>query len=141
MSKFGKYAILVPVTHYLEKQPEWYWKIKPTDTRGEMEVARLLSTERVRIDADGMRSKLYVTTLEVAIKEIACTFGGTNIPDANLPDDATIEQVEELLRQTPRDLILELWEAVGDACPGWGPREKRVKSLTPETLDAEAKNE
>src|SRR5690606_25898793 len=26
---FGDYAIIDTITHYFEKKPEWYWKIKP----------------------------------------------------------------------------------------------------------------
>lgn len=141
---FGKYAILQPVTHNLEKEPQWWWKINPPTAVAELEVARLLSTERKRTEFDGTQISVVTTTIELAMREIAVTFGGTNIPLPDnqnkpiLPDNASPQQVEAVLSVMPRELILELWEAVGEACPGWGPVVRRRKAVS-ESADGEEK--
>lgn len=130
MSNFGKYAILKAVVYKFEEEPEWYWKINPPTVSAEMEISKLLNSEREKVDAQGVKTSLVVTTLELALKEISVTFGGTNVPGLDLNDDATPEQVEAVIRKMPRAMIIEIWEAVGDACPGWGPVKKRNASET-----------
>jgi hypothetical protein len=91
--------------------------------------------------ADGTRENLLPMTLEVAMREVAVTFGGTNIPTSEtdptpiLQESATWEQVEDVLKDMPREMLSELWVAVGEAVPGWGPTKKN-----PPKTD-EAKNE
>ena len=66
------------------------------------------------------------------MREVALTYGGTNIPlDPNSPiedggepflsEDAAIEDIEKALAELPRDMFFEIWGAVGDAYPYWGP--------------------
>jgi hypothetical protein len=137
MAKFGKYAILDGVKHEFVKEPTWYWLIKPPDGGAELAVSRVLTTDRIRVEPDGTRVSILPTTLEVAIKECAVTFGGTNIPTSEtdttpvLKADAKVEEVEALLKTMPREMILELWNAVGDACPGWGPAKPRKAETEP----------
>ena len=53
-----------------------------------------------------------------------------------LRKDASLAEIESILKEMPRLMILELWKAVGDACPGWGPAKPKAKSIE----EAEAKN-
>ena len=140
--KFGQYAILTDVKHVFEKEPNWIWMIKPPTARAELEVAKILATDKTRLDLDGTRVSQMPTTLEIAIREIAVTFGGTNIPTSEsdeapiLRRDSSLAEIESILKEMPRLMILELWKAVGDACPGWGPAKPKAKSIE----EAEAKN-
>ena len=133
MKNFGSYAIIDPVKHVFEKEPSWYWLIKPPTAADELAVSRILSTERSQQFADGTKMVLLPMTLEIAIREIAVTFAGTNIPTSEtdptpiLPKDAGWEVVEAALQQMPREMISELWIAVGEAVPGWGPAKKLLK--------------
>jgi hypothetical protein len=134
MKNFGKYAIVSDVKHVFEQEPEWFWTIRPPTSKDEMEVSKVLSTDRTRVEGDGTRVTRLTTTLEVAVCEIAVTFGGTNIPtsetDANpiLKAGASRAEVEAILMDMPRAMVLEIWNAVGDAVPGWGPvKQKAVK--------------
>jgi hypothetical protein len=124
---FGNYALIDPVRHVFEREPDWWWMIRPPTARDELAVARVLSTDRSRIELDGTRTTMLPMTLEVAMREVAVTFGGTNIPTSEtdpapvLKEGASWEQVEEILKEMPRDMLIELWMAVGEAVPGWGP--------------------
>ena len=132
MLKFGKYAIIDPVKHVFEREPGWYWMIKPPTAKDELAVARILSTDRTRVSVDGTRENLMPTTLEIALREVAVTFAGTNIPMSEtdptpiLSDGAAWEKVEEVLKDMPREMLSELWIAVGEAVPGWGPTKKNL---------------
>ncbi len=129
---FGKYAILKPVTINLKLEPEWTWSIKPITTGEELQLSQFLNTERVAVLNDGTRIGRPATNLEVACREIALSFAGTNIPgeDAKpiLSKDATIDEVEAVLKSMPHDLVMELWEAVGEAVPTWGPAKPKKKA-------------
>jgi len=116
---------LQSVEHRLEKEPDWFWKIKPVTTKEELALAQFLSTERMLLLSDGTRIGRRVTNIETAIREIALTFGGTNIVDGDgkliLEANATVEQIEKVLLDMPNELTNELWIAVGSAIPTWGP--------------------
>ena len=147
---FGKYAIIDPVKYQFKQEPDWYWMIKPPTPADELVVSRVLMTDRSRTGPDGTREVLLTSTLEVALREIAVTFAGTNIPTSEsdptpiLPKNATWEQVEALLLEMPREMVSELWIAVGDAVPGWGPAKQAKPAKSEETSeekpDDEAKN-
>jgi hypothetical protein len=129
---FGKYAIIDPVKYVFKKEPDWYWMIKAPTAADELNVARILSTDRERVETDGTRTKLLPMTLEIALREVAVTFAGTNIPTSEtdatpiLSKDATWEEVEEVLKEMPREMLSELWIAVGEAVPGWGPAKRNL---------------
>lgn len=128
---FGNYAIVDAVVRNFEKEPQWWWKIKPADAGMELEMSKFMIHKRVVYQPDGTRLDLVPTELEVAHREIALTFGGTNIPigdkpveeggDPILPDNASVAQIEVVLRQMPQKMVLEIWGYVGEANPGWGP--------------------
>jgi hypothetical protein len=139
---FGKYAIIDPVKHVFEKEPDWYWLIKPPTAKDELAVQRILAQDRFKNELDGSRTQMFVTTLEVALREIAVTFGGTNIPTSEtdpapiLKEGAAWNEVEEVLKEMPRPMLLELWKAVGDAVPGFGPA--KSPKLASKDSDGEA---
>jgi hypothetical protein len=124
---FGNYAILDTVTHYFEKEPDWFWKIKPVHSGLELERSKFLLHNRVIETADGVRRELPPTWLEIAYREIALTFGGTNIPVSDeddtpvLAEDASIQEIEKFLAEAPQGLVMEIWKALGAAYPKWGP--------------------
>jgi hypothetical protein len=139
--KFGNYAIVSEIKHEFTKEPDWWWIIKPPTGRDELEVSKLLSTDRTRMDEEGNRVSVMPTTLEIAIREISVTFGGTNIPTSEsdptpmLKKDASLAEVEQAVKEMPREMIFELWNAVGDAVPGWGPAKPKARKT-----DGAAKN-
>lgn len=129
---FGKYAILTPVVHTFEKEPAWSWTIKPVTTREELLMAQFLNTERVAVLPDGARVGRPATNHDVMIEEVALTFGGTNIPDDKgnpiLKTGASLDEVRALLLSMPVEMVRELWDAVGEAVPGWGPVQPKKTS-------------
>ncbi len=131
---FGKYAILKPVTINLKLEPDWTWSIKPITTGEELQLSQFLNTERVAVLADGTRIGRPATNLEVACREIALSFAGTNIPGDDgkpiLPRDATVDEVEAALKGMPHELVMELWNAVGEAIPTWGPAKPSKKTAS-----------
>ena len=137
---FGKYAIVTDVKYNFKLEPDWYWMIRPPLAEDELQVSKLLAQDKTRMEGDGTRVVQLPTTLEIAIREIAVTYGGTNIPTSEndptpvLKKDAAWEEVEELLKKMPRALVLELWDAVGEAVPGWGPAKPRTKQVVGEEI-------
>ena len=136
--KFGKYAIIDNVVHTFEKEPDWTWTIKPPTSGDELAMSKFLNTGRVETGIDGVRREYPATSMEVAHQEIALTFGGTTIP---LDDDkpvaqggepilkigASTEAIKAVVRQMPNEMVLEIWNAIADAVPGWGPYRPKVK--------------
>lgn len=125
--KYGKYTNIIPTTYYLKKEPEWYWVINPPTVAGELAVAQLLATDKRAIGESKSIKTQAPTTLELAIREISVTFGATNIPTSDtdlaplIEPYSTMPEVERIVKTMPRSLLLELWRAVGQAIPGWGP--------------------
>jgi hypothetical protein len=130
--KFGKYAIIEPVQHSFARQPEWYWGIKPPTSGDELVMAKFLNGGSVTFGSTGTSRELPPAWLDVCHLEIALTFGGTNIPKDDdvlvpvLPADASIDEVRMLLSQMPQEMVLEIWEAVGEAVPSWGPKKDQA---------------
>lgn len=140
---FGKYAVIDAVTHNFKEEPEWFWKITPPTSGDELAMSRFFVQGHVVQGVDGVRRDYPPTNLEVCHREIALTFGGTNIPkgdqkveeggDPILAADASVEAIEVMLRKMPQAMVLEIWEAIADAIPGWGPASpKAVNSETEE---------
>ena len=120
---FGNYAIIDNVKHYLEKEPNWYWEVRPPTVKDEISLARFIRND------DQPVGKF---TIQIAAREVALTFASTNIPlddekpveDGGKPilkSGATVEEIETVLETMPADMLFELWRAVGDAVPLWGP--------------------
>jgi len=123
--KFGQYAILEDVVHTFEKEPGWTWTIKPVTMQADTAMAQFMSAERTIVLADGTRLLRPATTQDIAMREIALTFRSTTIPGDDgkpmLPEGASIAEIEAVLMQMPVALVNEIWRAVGEACPPWGP--------------------
>lgn len=137
---FGKYAVIDAVTHNFEQEPDLWWKINPPTSGDELAISKYLVSGRVVTDADGERREYPPTSTEIMHREVALLFGGTNIPlDPDKPVaeggapyiDAkmAVEIIEAKIRDMPHKMVIEIWEAIADAVPGWGPmRPKGRKS-------------
>ena len=80
MNIFGKYAIAQEITHYFQEEPELWWKILPVDSGMELEMSKFLNHKRLISSPEGV-VELPPTAMEIAFREVALTFGGTNIPN------------------------------------------------------------
>ncbi len=138
---FGEYAIIDEVKHQFAKMHEWYWAIKPPTSGDELAMSKFLVQNRTEIGPDGIRRELPPTYTEIAYREIALCFGGTNIPaggkkgkaveeggDPILKENARVEQIEAVLRKMPHEMVMEIWGAIADAVPGWGPQRPKASS-------------
>jgi len=135
MTKWGQYALIDEVTLQFKNEPEWWWKIKPPTAGDELQISKFLVQERRELGSDGVLREYPPTTAEIALREIALTFAGTNIPGQ--PDDPlqmplrmpepilkvgqSVHEIEEVLRSMPQAMVNEIWEKIAEACPGWGP--------------------
>jgi hypothetical protein len=137
--QFGKYAVLDAVTHRFEKEPEWYWKIRSVSASDEIALQKLLYQRKV-VTNGASREEIIPVNMEIVLREIALTFAGTNIPKYReeegklvpvmvdgevvpiLREDASPDEVEAVLKKFPKEMVMEIWDAVGDANPTWGPR-------------------
>jgi hypothetical protein len=140
---FGKYAIVDEIKHAFEEMPEWWWKIRPPTSGDELAISRFLVQARVEMGTDGVRREYPPTNTEIAHREIALTFAGTNIPASEtsveeggepvLKVGASLEDIEAILRQMPHTMVMEIWSALGEAVVGWGPlRNPKAKKNKPE---------
>jgi hypothetical protein len=137
-NKFGKYAIVDNIVHKFEKEPDFWWNIKPPTSGDELQISRFLVQARVEMGLDGTRREFPPTNTEIAHREIALTFGGTNlaakegerVEDGGAPiaaANASVEEIESVLRSMPHEMVMEIWGAIADAIPGWGPVRPKVK--------------
>lgn len=137
--KFGNYAVIQPITYNFKKEPEWYWKFKPPTARDELKLQQFLFHRRTRV-VDGVQEQLPATSMEVVFRQLALTFGGTNIPRYEHKDgewvmtdqpilqtDDSVEKIEAVLGEMPTELVWELWEALGEHVPNWGPIKNNPK--------------
>lgn len=126
MINFGQYAIIDGVTHNFEKEPSWWWKIKPVTAEMELSMSKFMNSSERR------------APIEIAFREIALTFGGTNIPadpakpveeggEAVLKVGMVTEEIEGVIGLMPPDMLMEIWGAVGKSYPYWGPVVPNVK--------------
>jgi len=123
--KFGKYAIIDPVTHHFKEEPDWWWKITPPTSGDELARSKFTLQNRIVTDPMGVQREYPPTNTEVMHREVALLFGGTNVPaDDDTPilaENQPVENIENVLRQMPHGMVLEIWEAIAEAVPGWGP--------------------
>lgn len=138
---FGEYAIATPVEHYFEKQPDKYWRVKPVTSGMELERSKFIAHNRIIEMPFGERVEMPATTLEIVYREIALTFGGTNLAyedgDPFIDEEASIEGIEASLREMPSEMVREIWKAVGKANPGWGPARRDEEVPDEETVEDE----
>ena len=89
---FGQYAFLEPIDYRFEKEQELSWLIEPPTSGDELAIARFLNQGKVTISIDGTSREAPPTWLEVAYREIALTFGGTNIPKSDSNDTPILKK-------------------------------------------------
>ena len=141
-ANFGKYAVIDPIEHRFEKEPEWSWTIKPPTSGDELAMQKFMAPTATSSAPMGTR-EYPPTTMEVCHRELSLTFGGTNIPsdiekpvaeggEPVLKVGASLQKIENMLRQMPPEMVMELWEALGEAVPGWGilPKVKPSKDAS-----------
>jgi len=130
-TNFGKYGLVGVTKHEFEKEPDWYWNIKAITSGMELDNSKFLAHRRLVATADG-RTELPPTVMEVAFHEIALCYGGTNIPEDEskavedggapiIPEGASVDLIKEKLRIFPREILMEIWRAIGEVYPFWGP--------------------
>ena len=104
---------------------------------------KFMAHNRYEVGADGVRREYPPTTMEVCHRELSLTFGGTNIPsdvekpvaeggEPILKSGASLQEIENVLREMPPEMVMEMWEALGEAVPGWGilPKVKPSKDAS-----------
>ena len=133
---FGKYAIVDPIEHTFDKMPDINWTIKSPTSGDELKMAKFMVNQRVELGPDGVKREFPPTNTEIAHREIAILFGGTNIKNDEgkpaLVVGDNIQVIEEFLKDCPQPFVMELWSAIGEAIPGWGSiRPKAKKTSTP----------
>ena len=109
----------------------------------ELAMQKFMAHNRHEIGADGVTREYPPTTMEVCHRELSLTFGGTNIPsdigkpvaeggEPVLKVGASLQEIENVLREMPPEMVIELWEALGEAVPGWGilPKVKPSKDAS-----------
>ena len=122
---FGGYAVLEGIEYNFEKMPDLWWKIDPITSGMELARSKFLYHNRVIEGLDGARYEQPPSPMEIAYREIALTFGGTNMKFEDdsevLPNDAGVFQVEAVLEKLPQEIVMELWKEIGRLFPKWGP--------------------
>ncbi|OHD20492.1 MAG: hypothetical protein A2Y38_06810 [Spirochaetes bacterium GWB1_59_5] len=128
---FGAYAILEPVKYQFAKMPEWYWVIEPPTSRDELQMAKFYNAPQITIGPAGTSRPGLPTWIETAHREIALTFGGTNIPLADVAVEdggeplvkvgMSVDEIEAILGAMPQEIVSEIWAAIGAIVPTWGP--------------------
>lgn len=123
---FSGYAVLTDVIHGFQKKPGFTWTIRPQTVQDEIRVQQLINQNtRFIADEDGRRIPIPPTRIELAVFEIATTFGGTTLKTDDgefvIKSDAPLHEVLDLLHNMPTEMINELWIAVGKANPMMGP--------------------
>lgn len=130
MKGFGKYAVVNAAEYHFKDEPELFWKFKPATSMDELAMAQFYdNTNRTLTDRDGNPVVLGPHWIEVMWREIALAFGGTNVQNESgvgLKNDASVDEIEKFLAEMPRDMVEEIWSALGEAVPGWGPVKPRA---------------
>lgn len=136
MAHFGKYGIIEGDTLNFSEEPELWWKILPVTAGMELGLTRFIQ-EGNKIILNGEEHVVPHNNIEIACREVALTFGGTNIPESAGSDKpalkvgASLEEIEKFLATMPQGMFLEIWTQVGELYPFWGPAKKVKKE--PET--------
>mgnify|MGYP001056892004 CR=1 FL=1 len=138
--KFGKYAVVQPVTYTFKEEPDWTWTFKPPTAKDELELQAFVTQGRT-ITENGRTETRPVTPMEMTFEELALTFGSTTIPEYKqengewvatdkpiLKDNASPAAVKKVLSEMPTEMVLELWQALGEHVPNWGPITKDPKA-------------
>jgi len=114
---FGKYAVVDNVTYNFQEEPDFTWTFRPATVADEIEMQRWIADRTNKGEAP--------TWAEIAHKQISMVSVSANIPDAGLENGGSRNQFEELVKQLPIEMLGELWQALGEVNPLWGPPRPR----------------
>ena len=127
---FGEYAVEGPYEYHFARYPEKYWNILPVSSGHEVARAKFLMYNRIAETADGTRFEQPPVAREIAHREIALLFGGTNMTtkggESVLPASPPLSAIEFLLDKMPPDMVNEIWVEIGRLYPKWGPSDPKV---------------
>jgi hypothetical protein len=140
--KFGKYAILDNSKHFFDQEPDWYWEFRPVNSEDELRMAKWVDANAVTVEYEGKTLKAPPDWIQTAWQELMISFGGTNIPgDPGVPvseggapiltPESSEDEILAELKDMPVEMLTELWTALGEAYPFWGPR------ISPKEEDSE----
>ena len=106
--------------------PETYWKIATVTSGKELERSKFMLHNRVIETRDGVRRELPPSWLEVAYREIALTFGGTNMKDRSGEPRAALTTPVSCRSRHSSQGCRKTWfwksgKLSGKAYPKWGP--------------------
>jgi hypothetical protein len=129
---WGEYALADSINYPFKDQKDWYWTINPITSGMELDYSKFLNHRRIKRHSDGTIEEFPAVGPEIAHRQIALCFGGTNIPRGKekegedgfkpiLGEKATLSQIEKILAIMPPEMITEIWKAVGKSYPYWGP--------------------
>jgi len=124
---FGDYAIVDAHEYHFEKADSIWWKIQPVTSGHELARSKFIAHNRTLMDAAGNSYDQPPTVLEIAHREIALLYGGTNLTNKDekaelvLRENPTTAEIEAVLYQMPPAMIGELWVKIGELYPKWGP--------------------
>lgn len=100
-------------THRFTRNPDKYWIIAEVTAGHEIERAKFVNTRPTP------------TAVEVRNREIALLYAGTNLRRKSgepiIPLGATVEEVEEVLKEFQPLVLNELWIVIGRLNSRWGP--------------------
>lgn len=123
---FGKYAIVAPVEYHFKEEPDLFWKIKAATAGDELELEKYLFANRRYVkDADGKSVVLPPLWVQQMHMEISLTFAGTNIAENDklfIEDNASVETICKAILKMPEGMVEEIWLAVKETNPTWGPQ-------------------
>jgi hypothetical protein len=137
---FGKYAVLTNSVHVFKEEPAWTWTFRPPTSADTLEYDRWQKENLIEAeDPEGNKIYLYPDWAERAWRQLALSFGGTTIPENSdkpvaeggkpiLNRDASKEKILTVVKEMPDAMLFELWLALGEAFPFWGPTLTKEKS-------------
>ena len=139
---FGKYSVVGSLEHHFDLEPEWFWKIRPATSGDDLVMAKYYVENTRTVIIDGKRVEQPPLWMDVMYREIALLFDGTNIPKdpkkpgvAILADKAAVGTIEAVLGTMPEVMVEEIWKAIGETNPFWGPRLYQVETPMPNPSD------
>lgn len=146
---FGKYTVVGSLEHHFELEPEWFWRIRPATSGDDLVMAKYYVEQSRSVVIDGRPVEQPPLWMEVMYREIALLFDGTNIPkDPKKPSvpildpkKASISEIEAALQTMPQKMVEEIWRALGETNPFWGPRLYQQEPVSTSQSEPEAGKE
>jgi hypothetical protein len=128
---FGKYSVIEPHELKFELEPEWSWFIRPATSGDDLSMAKFYFTNTSTKIVNGEEVDTPPLWMEVMYREIALLFAGTtipkdpkkpNVPILDIKKNPSLEEIEKALSSMPEVMVEEIWKALGEQNPFWGPR-------------------